>query len=298
MNRSRRVVATAATLAVPWLAVATVARAQQQAPAAEAQQQAPAAEAQQQAPAESGAAEAHEALEDVIDVRQGGNQAAEASQKRIDDISDQTEDLLSQYRTTWKQIQAIDVYNAQMRDLIQAQQAELASLGAQLERVDLVGRSVTPLMIRMIDAIEQFVKLDVPFLLEERTQRIAELRKLMGRADVTTPEKFRQIMEAYQIENEYGRTIEAYRATLDIDGKETTVDFLRFGRIALVYQSLDETQRGMWKVGDGSEPGGWLALDSSYRSAIRQGLRIARKQAAPDLVMLPLPAPKDAEGAS
>jgi hypothetical protein len=121
---------------------------------------------------------------------------------------------------------------------------------------------------------------------------MAALRSMMERADVTTPEKFRQIMEAYQIENEFGRTIEAYRASLTIGDKETTVDFLRFGRIALVYQSLDESLSGRWD----QESRSWVALDSSYRSALRQGLRIARKQAAPDLINLPLPAPTDERG--
>jgi len=147
-------------------------------------------------------------------------------------------------------------------------------------------------MLRMVDAIEKFVELDVPFLIKERTERIEGLRTMMGRADVTTPEKFRQIMEAYQIENEYGRTIEAYRDTLTIDGKETIVDLLRFGRIALVYQSLDETLSGRWDQAQRA----WIPLDSSHRSSIRQGLRIARKQAAPDLVRLPLPAPTDVKG--
>jgi len=93
-------------------------------------------------------------------------------------------------------------------------------------------------------------------------------------------------MEAYQIENEYGRTIEAYRDTIEIDGRETTVDFLRFGRIALVYQSLDQTMSGVWDQKNRT----WKVLDDSYRSAIRDGLRIARKQSAPDLIRLPLPA--------
>jgi hypothetical protein len=234
------------------------------------------------------------ALERVIAERSEGNAAAGASQQRIDALSDDTDELLAKYRTTWKQIESINAYNRQMRDLITAQERELASLGDQLERVQSVSRSVTPLMQRMIAALEEFVELDVPFLIDERKERVEGLRKLMNRADVTTAEKFRQIMEAYQIENEYGRTIEAYRATVDIDGRQTTVDFLRFGRIALVYQSLDEQQAGVWSQDERR----FVPLDDSYRSALRNGLRIARKQAAPDLIRLPLPAPHDAREAS
>ena len=230
-----------------------------------------------------------EALESIVDVRSKGNEEAAKVQKQIDGIADETDELLSHYRTVLKQIDSMDIYNRQMLGLTQEQEAELASLEDQLGSVQEVGRSVTPLMLRMVDAIEEFVRLDVPFLEKERTERIAALRKMMGRADITNAEKFRQIMEAYQIENEYGRTIEAYRGTLMLGDKETTVDFLRFGRIALVYQSLDETETGMWD----QKARVWVPLDSSYRSGVREGLRIARKQTAPDLVRLPLPAPAE-----
>jgi len=238
--------------------------------------------------------EKRETFDDTIDVRTEGNAKGKSAQKRIDALSDETDTLTSQYRTTLKQIDAIQVYNDQMRNLIASQEAEMESVASQLGQVEIVGRSVTPLMLRMIDTLDQFVELDVPFLPEEREERVAELRETMARADVTRPEKFRQIMEAYQIENEYGRTIEAYRGTLDIDGKATTVDFLRFGRIALVYQSLDEAQSGYWDR-DSKQ---WKSLDSTYRSAIRDGLRIARKQSAPDLIRLPLPAARNAGKAS
>ena len=109
----------------------------------------------------------------------------------------------------------------------------------------------------------------------------------MTRADVSKSEQFRQILEAYQIETEYGRTIEAYRSNLKRGDREIKVDILRFGRIALVYQTLDGAEAGVWD----QEAHAWSPLDPSYRTAIRQGLRIARKQAAPDLIRLPLPAP-------
>jgi len=236
--------------------------------------------------------EKKEVLENALERRATGNTDAAATQEQIDEISDETDSLLGQYRAALKQIDSIRIYNDQMRQLIASQEAEVAALADQLGRVELVGRSVTPLMLRMIESLEKFVALDVPFLLEEREKRVGELRSVMNRADVTAAEKYRQIMEAYQIENEFGRTIEAYRGTIDLDGRETTVDFLRFGRIALVYQSLDETASGVWDQTTRS----WMPLDSSYRSSIRNGLRIARKQSAPDLIRLPLQAGRKARG--
>ncbi len=282
MSKSRRWVAFAAAAGAVWLLGDRESLAQEAQPA------------QQAEPAEASPSESRKMLDGMVDVRSSGNEEAAEVQKRIDGVSDETDDLLSQYRTTLKQIDDIDLYNNQMRGLVEAQKEELASLEEQLDRVEIVGRSVTPLMLLMIDAVEKFVDLDVPFLIEERRQRVADLRKMMGRPDVTTAEKFRQIMEAYQIENEYGRTIESYRGTLDLGGRETVVDFLRFGRIALVYQSLDETESGVWDKQNRK----WEPLDASHRSSIRQGLRIARKQAAPDLITLPLPAPTSPRGES
>ena len=256
-----------------------------------AQEAAPAEAAEERIEVEKKAAvdAAAETLGQARSVRNTANAANVDSQKRIDDISDTTETLFAKYSNTLKQIDSIRVYNSQMRELIASQEMELASLQSQLDQVEVVGRSVMPLMLKMIDAYEALVELDLPFLLDERSKRITDLRKLMKRSDVTSAEKYRRIMEAYQIENEYGRTIEAYRSTLDLQGREATVDFLRFGRIALVYQTPDGTEAGVWN----HEKKTWEPLDPRYRGAIRDGLRIARKQAAPDLIRLPLPAPAD-----
>jgi len=227
-----------------------------------------------------------EALEGIFDDRAARNDDSAKVQERIDKISDETDELLAKYRTALKQTDSIRVYNSQMRELIASQDAELASLQSQLDRVEIVGRSVMPLMSKMVDAYESLVGLDLPFLLDERSERVESLRILMTRSDVTSAEKYRRIMEAYQIENEYGRTIEAYRSTIELGGREVTVDFLRFGRIALVYQTPDGTEAGVWN----QQTRSWEPLDARYRGAIRDGIRIARKQAAPDLIRLPLPA--------
>jgi Spy/CpxP family protein refolding chaperone len=236
--------------------------------------------------ADAAEAPGRDVLGEAIDMRGQANTELSETQERIEELSDATDTLLTQYQLALRQHESLRTYNRQLEALIASQEVERASLQEQTDQVELVSRDVTPLMLRMIDALEAFVNLDVPFLEEERTERILDLRKLMHRADVTEAEKYRRIMEAYQIENEYGRTIEAYRSTLSRDGKAVTVNFLRVGRIALVYQSLDESQSGVWNQRSRS----WEPLDDSLRSAVREGLRIARKQAAPAPIRLPLPA--------
>ncbi len=247
---------------------------------------------QQEEAAESDLSSQKEALEGMFESRAKVNDEFAAMQQQIDGISDETDALVAKYRTALKQIDSIGIYNGQLRGLISSQEEELTSLQEQLDRVEEVGRSVTPLMLRMIDALEATVDLDLPFLLDERTEDVAALRKLMTKASVSTSEKYRMIMETYQNENEFGRTIEAYRANLEVDGGVVKVDFLRFGRIALVYQTLDGRESGVWN----QQTHSWEKLDASYRSAIREGLRIARKQSAPDLIRLPLPVPAGGKG--
>jgi hypothetical protein len=229
-------------------------------------------------------------VNDAIAVEAKGNAAAAKSQTRIDDIANDTDKLAGNYRSILDEIDGLRTYNRQLERLVGAQESEMASLHEQIDNVTVIGRQVTPLMLRMLDRLEEFIELDVPVHLEERRTRIVRLREMMDRADVTNAEKYRRIMEAYQIENDYGKTVESYQETMEIDGKERTLDFLSVGRIALIYQSLDGDQAAYWDQAQR----GWQELPSSYRSALRKGFRIASKQAAPDLVRLPVPAPMEA----
>lgn len=237
-----------------------------------------------------GAASA-QTLDTVLQAGSTANDAARESQQRIDQIVDQTRDLESQYTALMKEIDGLEVYNTLLERQVAAQEQELRDLDESMNQVTVIERQVIPLMVRMIDSLEQFIELDVPFLLEEREQRVASLRTMMERSDVTAAEKFRRVMEAFQIEKDYGNTIEAYRGVQTVAGSERNVDFLRIGRIGLYYQTQDSQYTGVWSRANG----GWMALDSAtVRSYVRDGLRIARKQIAPELLTLPVPAPEDA----
>ncbi len=228
-------------------------------------------------------------IDTVVAEENKGNKLSAQSQKRIDKIDDETSGMAADYRAAIDQIESLRVYNAHIEKLIADQEAELASLDEQIASVTLIGRQVTPMMIRMVDALEEFIEMDVPLLLNERRERLAQIRDLMERADVANSEKYRRITEAYQIENEYGRTIEAYTDTIDIGGEEKTLEFLRVGRIALLFQSLDGSEVGAWD----NDAKQWVMLPPEYKDSIKKGIRMAQKQAAPDLIRIPVLAPED-----
>ena len=164
----------------------------------------------------------------------------------------------------------------------------MASIETQLLQIETTNREVQPLMQRMVNTLERFVGLDVPFVLEERTQRVKTLQEIMPRADVTISEKYRRIIEAYQIELEYGRTLDTYEGLIGSGADARTVSFVRLGRVALMYQSLDGKETAYWDAKNKS----WV-VDNSYAEAVAEARRVARKDGPPELLTVPVPAPQE-----
>jgi hypothetical protein len=228
-----------------------------------------------------------QSLDEVLGVREATTADGRKSQLKIDSLTDQTQDLLTQYKQVMKIVDGLRVYNQQQERLIKNQEAEMKEINESIDNVTIVNRQITPLIERMIDNLETFIELDLPFLKSEREERIAFLRETLDRSDVEVSEKFSQTMQAYQVENSYGATIEAYTDIITLDGQERQVDILKWGRVALVFQTPDGETSGAWD----KEVGNWEILGDEYRGGIRDALRIARKTQTADLVKLPVPAP-------
>jgi hypothetical protein len=227
----------------------------------------------------------------ISEVMQEGESRADANataQTQVDSVANQTEKIVNDYRAVTKVVDGLRVYNALLQTQINNQEAEMAALSESISNVALIERQIVPLMTRMVDALEEFINLDTPFLLEERTDRIVRLRDILERSDVTAAEKFRHVLEGYQIENDYGRTIEAYKGSTEINGNQIEVDFLRIGRVALLYQTVGGATTGAWdhSVGDFVE-----LPPATYQAQVAAGLKVARKQVAPDLLVVPVAAP-------
>ena len=227
-------------------------------------------------------ANAQDLLQQNMDATRQNQKVAHESQQKIDTLYEQQRDALQDYRLPQAEIDQLSIYNRQLTQIIGNQDQQISSLNKQIKEIEITQQGIMPLMERMLNGLQIFVELDTPFLLKEREGRIASLRGLLLSADITVSEKFRRVLEAYQIEVEYGRTIEAYRSQ---NPQQMMVDYLRVGRVALYYLPLNGSGGFVWDKTSKQ----WLALTSEYDRAILQGIRIARKQSAPSLLSLQLP---------
>jgi hypothetical protein len=227
-------------------------------------------------------------INEVMQEGENRADAAETAQKQVDSVADQTEKIINDFRSVTKVVDGLRVYNALLQTQLDNQESEMAALSESISNVALIERQIVPLMTRMVDALDGFIQLDTPFLQKERNDRIARLREMMERSDVTAAEKFRRVIEGYQIENDYGRTIEAYKGSTEINGNQLEVDFLRIGRVALLYQTVGGEHTGVWDAASSA----FVELPPAlYKAQVADGLKIARKQVAPDLLVVPVAAP-------
>ena len=198
------------------------------------------------------------------------------------------EDPASRYARAVADIDSLERYNRLLEEQVRSQEAEVALIERQLVEIESTTRQIQPLMQQMVDTLDQFIKLDVPFLLEERTARVENLKTVMDHADVTVAEKYRLILEAYQNELDYGRTVEAYSGRLGTGADARTVEFARLGRVTLMYRTLDGSETGYWDA----QKKDWVQ-DASLRHAVEEALRVAKEDGPPELLTVPVPAPQE-----
>lgn len=232
-------------------------------------------------------------FETIVQAQVAADKDAIESQKRINEYDDQSKDMLTKYNTLVAEAESMNNYSDQLALQVKDQNDAVASYNQQLIDIENTAREVMPMMQRMLDQIDRFVQLDLPFLLDERRDRIQKLKDVMGKADVAISEKYRRIVEAYQIELDFGRTLESYEGKLQGDSAGRTVKFLRIGRVALLYQTLDGEETGYWDA----DKKGWV-VDNHYREGMRAGVSVALKEGAPELIEAPVRAPQDAAPAA
>lgn len=229
-------------------------------------------------------------LDEVLEVGISTNVIAQESQARINEIVGDTDKLIGQYKNVLKTVDGLKVYNAQMDRSIERQMQAMEELTENIKNVTDVKRQVEPLLIRMTDGLEQFIRNDLPFQMETRLAGLDRVKDLMTDPNIDSSERFRSVFELYQIESDYGRVFQSYPQTMDVNGQERIVDMLMVGRVALLYQTTDGTVSGAYN----KETKQFEIVDeATYRKSITSAIRVANAQEAADkILILPISAPE------
>lgn len=209
---------------------------------------------------------------------------AAVSQQRIDVSDEQSQTTKADIERLQREIENLTLYRNHLQSLVESQQQEQASLERQLEEIAQTRQGIVPLMYRMIDDLSAWVETDLPIKRGQRQARVDSLKTLMARADVADAEKFRRILEAYQIELDYGAKLGTYEETLAIDGVERDVDILHLGRLSLVAKSLNGEQ--FWFYDHPTNQ--WTAIEDHSHEVLQQAYDVANKKQPPTLMALPL----------
>jgi len=228
-------------------------------------------------------------LNTAVQIAVDTNKSAAKAQVRIDKLNDQTDDLTGQYRNVLNEIESLRAYNKQLSAVVDDQRVEIDSINKQMTTLEQTNRGIIPMIIEMVDALGKLIEADIPFKTAERQKRLANLENMLGKSDTTTAEKYRKVTQAYGIELDYGSTVDAYQGALP-SGKQ--VNFLRVGRTTLIYQTLNQEVSGWWDAKQNK----FITLDKRQNASIKEAIRIAKKEASPNLAGLPVLGAKAAGG--
>lgn len=235
-----------------------------------------------------GAVVAQQLDQTIRTARQSTTEGAQ-TQQRIDSLDDQRTDIELQYRALLEQIESQRLFVEQQEVFIRSQENEVTSLQQQIARVDNIERDLAPMMREMVVNLENFVNLDLPFRMEGengRQARIAGLYELLDDPNISPAERYRVILNAYEIEASYGRSLNAYDEEILEDGVPVSVSVLQIGRVAMI-RVYDNGRMTMRHSGSST----WEDLPGGYEANVTRALRIAQEVTTPSVFLAPLPGP-------
>ena len=130
------------------------------------------------------------------------------SQRQVEQLDDQADNAVREFRAVLQQKDNIELFVAQ-QDIFRASQvSEITSLRRQLGTVEQIKQGMSPMMLKMALRLEDSIKSDLPFNINERLARIDNVKAVLGDPNVSPAEQYRRVLNAYKIEVTYGMGID------------------------------------------------------------------------------------------
>nr|WP_320113851.1 DUF3450 domain-containing protein [uncultured Desulfuromonas sp.] len=208
-----------------------------------------------------------------------------ATQDKVEQWSEERQALVNDLLDQKTQLEWNRFQTKKYRQYVDHKQATIADLKRQKEQMTLLRKELEPFLDSSVETLHNDVANDLPFLAQERSERLAFLDQSLTNPDLTLSEKLRRVLEALQVEADYGNTVEVTEQTLSLAGGDTMVQVLRLGRVGLFYLSPNGDKVGQWD----QQERVWKPLPEEYRDTVRVTIDIIEQKRAAELIDLPLP---------
>lgn len=216
-------------------------------------------------------------VQDAVTIRQ-------TTQKNEEQWRDDHQKLVALYEQLQTEQEQLKTTRDELRESIAGARRRIDEKEKQLAAIEQIRTRIEPFLQESLEALHHQIGEDLPFLPEERRQRVERLAELLGDPEVAISEKYRKILEAWMVEAEYGNTIEVYQQTIAVEKNEMLVNVFRLGRISLFYQTLDRSGCGFFDVAEGT----WRPLPDDYNRTLSVAIDIGTKRKPAELLSLPL----------
>lgn len=226
---------------------------------------------------------AYAQLDSAMSAAKASTAASAASQQRVENLDDEAEQMIREYRAILQQKDNVALFVDRQDIQLRKQESEIESLNKQLGTVEQIKQGMIPMMLNMTVAIEDSIKSDIPFRLDERLARVERIKEVLADPDVSPAEQYRQVLNAFKVEVSFGQGIDSYEGAHP-EKPGNVVNFIRFGRVAFVYMTKDEAEIKRYNMQTKS----WEALDGNVALQMRQAIRIAKGESAPGVVTAPV----------
>lgn len=219
------------------------------------------------------------AIESVLEL----NRSALAAQQSIDQLYENRQRVLSEITAIEQEGTIHALRNRELEQALSEGRQHLSEIDADLRAVTETRTGIIALLDAMIDSLERFIELDLPFELDKRLAAVIELRSDLARADIDVTMKYQAIVSAYLDEIRFGYSNAVSQERIETPRGNRLANILRLGRAGLWYVTPDGAEAGYW-----DRVGRFWNDSATEPQTVLMGIRIVRETGAPAMLELPV----------
>jgi Protein of unknown function (DUF3450) len=211
-------------------------------------------------------------------------QNRQVTQKELDQWSAEKVELVGRMRSARSSVEWLQERKSAEEARVESLEGRISELRRRLEEADRLEGSMQDTLLIILSRVEQSVDRGLPFLPEERDNRLRQVRTELARPDFTAAEKLRRVLEVLQVEADYANNAEVYQGRIEVGGQELYADILRIGRMALFWQTPDLERVGTYDHSTSE----WVELPGGEKRNIGRAIEMATRMRPVELIDLPL----------